>query len=29
MVLFLCSNAGAKITGQTMTVDGNTESLAG
>jgi NAD(P)-dependent dehydrogenase (short-subunit alcohol dehydrogenase family) len=29
MVLFLCSNAGAKITGQAMTVDGNTESLAG
>ncbi|MCH8808391.1 MAG: SDR family oxidoreductase [Proteobacteria bacterium] len=29
MVLFLCSNVGAKITGQAMTVDGNTESLAG
>ena len=29
MVLFLCSDAGAKITGQTLTVDGNTESLTG
>jgi NAD(P)-dependent dehydrogenase (short-subunit alcohol dehydrogenase family) len=29
MVLFLCSDAGAKITGQALAVDGNTESLAG
>ncbi len=29
MVLFLCSDAGAKITGQTLTIDGNTESLSG
>ncbi len=27
--LFLCSDAGAKITGQALTVDGNTESLSG
>lgn len=27
MVLFVCSDAGAKIAGQTLTVDGNTESL--
>lgn len=29
MVLFLCSDAGAKITGQAMAVDGHTESLSG
>ena len=29
MVLFLCSDAGAKITGQALAVDGNTEALAG
>ena len=29
MVLFLCSDAGARISGQTMTVDGHTESLSG
>ena len=29
LVLFLCSDAGAKITGQALTVDGNTESLSG
>jgi NAD(P)-dependent dehydrogenase (short-subunit alcohol dehydrogenase family) len=29
MVLFLCSDAGAKISGQAMTVDGHTESLSG
>ncbi len=29
MVLFLCSDAGARISGQAMTVDGNTESFSG
>ncbi len=29
MVLFLCSDAGARISGQAMTVDGHTESLSG
>jgi NAD(P)-dependent dehydrogenase (short-subunit alcohol dehydrogenase family) len=29
MVLFLCSDAGAKITGQAMAIDGHTESLSG
>ncbi len=29
MVLFLCSDAGARISGQALAVDGNTESLAG
>ena len=28
MVLFLCSDAGAKISGQALAVDGNTETLA-
>ncbi len=29
MVLFICSDAGAKISGQALSVDGNTESLGG
>jgi len=29
MVLFLCSDAGARISGQAMAVDGHTESLSG
>ena len=29
MVLFICSDAGAKITGQSLCVDGGTETLAG
>lgn len=29
MVLFLCSDAGARINGQAMAVDGHTESLSG
>jgi NAD(P)-dependent dehydrogenase (short-subunit alcohol dehydrogenase family) len=29
MVLFLCSDGGARISGQAMTVDGHTESLSG
>jgi NAD(P)-dependent dehydrogenase (short-subunit alcohol dehydrogenase family) len=29
MVLFLCSDSGARISGQAMTVDGHTESLSG
>ena len=28
MALFICSDAGAKISGQALAVDGNTESLA-
>ncbi len=28
LILFVCSDAGAKITGQALTVDGNTETLA-
>ncbi len=27
MVLFVCSDAGAKISGQALSVDGNTETL--
>ena len=26
-ILFLCSDAGAKISGQALTIDGNTETL--
>lgn len=29
MVLFICSDAGAKISGQALAVDGHTESMAG
>ena len=28
MALFICSDQGAKISGQALSVDGNTESLA-
>jgi len=28
-VLFLCADAGAKISGQALAVDGHTESLSG
>ena len=28
MALYLCSPAGARISGQTLTIDGNTESLS-
>ena len=27
MVLFLCSDAGRKISGQALAIDGNTETL--
>ncbi len=29
MALFVCSDAGAKVSGQALAVDGNTETLAG
>ena len=28
MILFICSGAGAKVSGQALAVDGNTETLA-